>query len=344
MNIKFINPVNYKDWDSLVLSAEGHSFFHSSCWARVLQECYGFQPLYITGFRNDKIVFLLPIMKVKHLFSPSKAVSLPFSDFCMPIVHEEVSLDEAKKVVIQQCRDLKMKSLEIRGDNPLFHDQKALCHFYSHKLDISRDFDSIFASFKDSNRRNIRKAQKADVHTHFYQSFESMNEYFRLHCMARKKHGLPPQPYTFFKHVFHHVINKKHGFVALSKYKNKTVAGAIFFTFGKEVLYKFGASDIHYQHLRMNNLLFWESVQYFAQNGYQQMSFGRTAVDNAGLRHFKQLWGTQEELIPYYKYNFNDKCFVQEDQTIHEFIHRAFRMMPIPLLRAIGALFYKYTA
>ena len=151
MDIQIINPLKYRDWDNLVLSAKGHSFFHSSAWARVLMEFYGFNPFYFTGFCKGRIVFLLPVMEVKHLWSPRKAVSLPFTDFCKPIVHKDVSLDNVEEYVLQKCRDLKMKSLEIRGDNPFFRGQTALCYFYSHKLDISRGLDKIFAGFKDSN-------------------------------------------------------------------------------------------------------------------------------------------------------------------------------------------------
>ena len=32
MDIQIINPVEYEDWDNLILSHPDYSFFHSSAW------------------------------------------------------------------------------------------------------------------------------------------------------------------------------------------------------------------------------------------------------------------------------------------------------------------------
>jgi len=35
-----------------------------------------------------------------------------------------------------------------------------------------------------------------------------MGEYYRLHCLTRKRHGLPPQPTGFFQKIQEHIIAK----------------------------------------------------------------------------------------------------------------------------------------
>ena len=50
------------------------------------------------------------------------------------------------------------------------------------------------------------------------------------------------------------MISIENGFVALASYSNRVVAGAVFFHFGSKAIYKYGASDRNYQHLRANNL------------------------------------------------------------------------------------------
>jgi len=46
-------------------------------------------------------------------------------------------------------------------------------------------------------------------------SREAMEEFFRLNCLTRKRHGLPPQPAVFFKKIYEHIISPKYGSVFL---------------------------------------------------------------------------------------------------------------------------------
>ena len=65
MDIEIINPLNYPGWDELLLTNKNSSFFHTSFWARVLSESYGYEPLYFTAVDNKKLSVLIPLMAVK---------------------------------------------------------------------------------------------------------------------------------------------------------------------------------------------------------------------------------------------------------------------------------------
>ena len=38
------------------------------------------------------------------------------------------------------------------------------------------------------------------------ESFESIKDFYRLNCLTRRMHGLPPQPFSFFKKIHEHII------------------------------------------------------------------------------------------------------------------------------------------
>ncbi len=130
-----------------------------------------------------------------------------------------------------------------------------------------------------------------------------MHDFYQLHCLTRKRHELPVQPFQFFKKIHEHIISKKSGFIIKALYCNKIIGAAVFFHFGKKAMFKFGASDLNYQRLRMNNLIMWEAIKWYSTNGYESFCFGRTDMENVGLRRFKQGWGTKEYLIKYFKYD-----------------------------------------
>ena len=106
---------------------------------------------------------------------------------------------------------------------------------------------------------------------------------------------------SFFLNIYEHIINRGLGFIVLAQHGPRPIAAAIFFRFGRNALYKYGASDKRFQALRANNLVMWEGIQFLARNGAEKLHFGRTEQENEGLRRFKLSWNTQEETIDYFR-------------------------------------------
>ena len=77
------------------------------------------------------------------------------------------------------------------------------------------------------------------------------------------------------------------------------MAGALFLTSGGCTIYKFGASDVDGWPLRPNHLIFWTAIQEACARGDTRFDFGRTDLDNSGLRAFKHSWGASERPLRY---------------------------------------------
>ena len=183
---------------------------------------------------------------------------------------------------------------------------------------------------------------KEGVEVKIDRSLESVKEFYRLNCMTRKEHGLPPQPFHFFKKIYDHVISKNLGMVVLASLDQENIAGAIYFHFGEKAVFKYGASDKKFQHLRANNLVMWKAIQWYSQNGYKNLCFGRTERKNQGLIQFKSGWGTTEQQINYYRYDLEKGSFVRGSSKVTGFHNKVFRNIPIPILKKIGALLYRH--
>src|SRR3990172_2341885 len=83
--MQIIDPTQYPNWDELLLSAPGSSFFHTSAWAKVLRDSYNYKPLYFAIVDTGGIRALIPDMEVNSFLTGKRGVSLPFSDYCGPI-------------------------------------------------------------------------------------------------------------------------------------------------------------------------------------------------------------------------------------------------------------------
>ena len=339
-DIDILNPIEYRGWDDLLLSSPEYTFFHTSAWAKVLWETYHYRPLYFTVLDDNRLLALIPMMEVKSVLTGLRGVSLPLTDYCEPIITDGFQIQDMFDFVKEYGQRHHWEFIECRGGH--HPDVTPTTSFYEHRLKLTSSVEDILSRFKSNTKRNIRKAMREGVKVNIYRSQEAVRKYYRLHCITRKRQGLPPQPRSFFKKTYEHIISKGLGFVLLASYGKTHIAGSVFFNFGQKSLFKFGASDYTCQHLRANDLVMWEAIKSYAQNGYQSLCLGRTALDNTGLQRFKARWGTDEQIINYYKYNLRQNTFVTETSLLKNFPRRMFRTMPIPLLRVLGSFLYKH--
>ncbi len=343
LEIENINPLDYDQWDKLIIESNQYSFFHSYEWIKVLRESYGYKPNFFILKNNRGRPALLPLMEVNSRYTGRRGVSLPFSDYCDPIIREEIAARRLWEHAIDFGKKSNWKYLDLHGGDIIFQGKNPSREFYGHLLTLNAEPNKILKQFRDSTRRSIKKAVKSGVEIQRSNSLQSMLDFYRLHCLTRKRHELPAQPIQFFKKIHEHIISKKSGFIIKALYRNKIIGVAIFFNFGKKALFKFGASDLKYQHLRMNNLIMWEAIKWYSTHGFESFCFGRTDMENVGLRRFKQGWGTKEYRIKYFKYDLNTDSLTKSNTDNMDFmLHLIFSKMPIPISRILGTLLYKH--
>ena len=345
VRIRQENPLDCANWNARLSK---HSLFHSAEWARVLQSTYGFTPIYFTAGRGDSLESLLPVMEVNSWLTGRRGVSLPFTDHCEPICSSETSLAHLIREALAYGRERAWNYFEWRGSAAVARMFNGAAHpslsYFGHSLDLMPDTDRLFAQFKGSVRRAIRKAEKSGLEIEISNSLEATQAYYSLHCRIRRRHGLPPQPFLFFRNIQEQILARDLGIVVSARFQGQVVASAIFFHAGPEAIFKFGASDVDFQHLRVNNLVMWQAIQWHAQNGATSLHFGRTSIANEGLRRFKLGWGTREQQIHYYKFDLRKEAFVTQADDAFGWHGLVFRALPIYLSRWTGSMLYRHVA
>lgn len=342
MRIQTVSPITYPGWDEMVVSSPGYSFFHSSPWARVLSESYGFTPLYFTIIKNGKLHALLALMEVKSIITGKRGVSLPFTDYCEPILQDNLSCQELLDDIMKSGRQRGWKYFELRGGGRLLSDRQVSMSYLLHTLDLAKEAAEIFRTFRKGTKSAIKKAEKDSIEITISNSEESIINFYELNCITRKSHGLPPQPQRFFKAIYRHILERGLGMVILASYGGEHIAGGVFFHFGEKAIYKYGASKREYQDLRATNLIVWRAINYYLDKGCRSFCFGRTETENQGLRIFKNGWGTTEQILNYYKYDLRAGRFVMSEKAVSGFQNVILGKMPIPLLKILGTIGYKH--
>jgi hypothetical protein len=342
LQVQILDPINDPDWDHVVALHRDAGCFHTSAWAKVLYKTYDHRPFYLQFSRRHRLAALIPLMEVRSLFTGRRGVSLPFSDTCEPLIFDPEAVGLVRDHLVRLAQERRWKYLEIRGGKFFQCALGSAEKFYGHTLDLRSSAEELATRFASPVRRAIRKAERSGLKAVVARNRAAINDFYHLHTQTRRQHGLPPQPLSFFLNIYEHIINRGLGFVVLVQHGPRPVAAAIFFRFGKNALYKYGASDQRFQALRTNNLVMWQGIQFLARNGAEKLHFGRTECENDGLRRFKLSWGTKEETINYFRVDPSGrKCLVaaRSDSGLHK---KIFGMLPLAVNRLAGRMIYPH--
>ena len=342
MDVQILNPLEYPDWDALLLQSGDQTFFHTAAWAGVLEKSYRFKPLYFTGLEEGRIVFLMPLMEVRSFLTGRRGVSLPFVDQCPPFFRDEDFLRDGMERAIAYGKKKHWKYIDWKDFRSLEAVVSPREEFFVHEIDLAGTGEQLFAGLSDSNRRNIKKAGREGVTIAIDSTEDSLKGFCRLNGLTRKRHGLPPQSLAFFEAVRESILSKGYGNIVTASHGGKAIAASVFFHFGSNALYKYGASDMEHQNLRPNNLVMWEALKWHRDRGYKTFSLGRTEMDNPGLLQFKRTWGAAESRVKYYRYNFRKKGYVSRAPGGGGQSTKFFARMPLPVLRLLGRLLYRH--
>ena len=341
VSLNIVNPLEYPGWDELLTTNPSASFFHTSSWAKVLAETYNYKPLYFCNIKEG-LSSLIPTMEIRSLITGKRGVSLPFTDYSAPIFDKDSDAQHAIDRIIQYGKTADWDYLEIRGGSFFPEEIPSFTTYYGHTLELSSDENLVFRLFRDSTVRNIKKAVKESVIVRRSESMDGVNEFYRLNCITRREHGLPPQSREFFRRIYQQIISLGKGFIVLAEYDGRCIAACVYFHFNGKAMYKYGASDKKYQHLRANNLVMWEAIKWYCRNGYGSFCFGRTEPENKGLRQFKSGWGAMEHVIRYCRYDLKKEKYMRRNLKKSNFVESVLRRMPLTMLRITGEMFYRH--
>lgn len=342
-SLRLVNPLEIPAWDAQIARFSNATFFHSAAWTRVLCDAYRFRPVFMVEGENDALTGVLPLMEVDSWLTGRRGISLPFTDHCETLTSDAGTEARLFRSAVDHGTARRWNHIELRGDASHLGAPPSVS-FHGHSLPLERNTAAMFARCASSTRRAVRKAELSGVTIGIAHDLDALRTFHRLLCKTRQRHGLPPQPFRFFASLHRHVLAQKLGCVILARQGDTAIAGAVFLHSGDTALFKFGASDDAFLHLRPNNLVLWHAIEWHARAGFRSLDFGRTSVTNPGLRQFKLSWGATERLITYARFDLRTAAFVTSADRSSGWHSHLFRHLPRAIGRLVGAAAYKHVA
>ena len=314
MRIVNVDPRTDPLWEKL-LDQNASSVFSSPAWLRVLSDTYDWQAhalvlLDTTGAPRAGI----PFCRIADLMG-ERIVTLPFSDYCDPIVADFHCWQElVDELVLDGCP---IVARCLHNDIPLADERFALVKRAKwHGLDLGQDLDAICRALDESTRRAIRKSERDGLSIHLAERPEELRTFFEMHLGIRKyKYRLLAQPFRFFESIWREFVETRNGCLMLATHEGRVVAGVMFLAWKGTLYYKFNASVPANLPHRPNDRLMWEGIKYGQANGCTSLDFGLSDWDQDGLIRYKRKFATSEKTISFLRYPAG-ACQAQHESAV----------------------------
>ena len=351
VNITEIDPVNDSRWDKFVEEHPLGWIVHLSRWKLVLEECFPHMKghfLALVDSASNEISAGLPCYEVRSWLLGNRLISIPAATISNPLISTAEQADKLFAASLDLAKSTGIKNIQIRT----LHTDGLIkkipfsteTHFVHHYLPLDRELAQIKKLFHyKSVQYEINKSAKKNLRLRVAEDESDIRSFYALYLKTRKRLGLPPQPYRFFKRlwdVFSPTMNVR---VLLALSEGTAVAGHFLFLFNGRVSAEAAGWDIESKS-SPNHFLFWEGIKLASLSGYRIFDFGRTSIVNESLMRFKKRWGTKEETLPCYFYpaGFSGKDSSRENSALYKMMHSVCEKSPEALFPLIGRLCYRH--
>ena len=343
MSVYTLNPLEDPRWAEFGRQHPRFSVFHTPGWLEALHRTYGYVPVvYTTSPPGTLLENGIVFCRISSWLTGRRLVSLPFADHCEPLVQNFRDWDDILGALHSALAHEGLKHFEIRprAAVPADAQMQSSNSYCFHTLDLRPSRVDLFRAFqKDSTQRKIRRAQRDGVRHEAGNSRHLLSEFYRLACMTRRRHRLPPQPVEWFRNLIACLGDRVKIHVAFKD--RQAIASILTLHYGSTLVYKYGCSDAKFHNLGGMPFLFWKAIEDAKESGLQEFDLGRSDSDNAGLIAFKNHLGAAQSTLVY------KRRYAQREQTAGagramKLAQRFIGRLPGALLNAAGRLLYKH--
>jgi len=187
----------------------------------------------------------------------------------------------------------------------------------------------------------MRHATEAGVTVEWGDSVQYLRRFYRLHLDTRRRLGVPPRPFRYFK-LLHQIFSPTGALsVWIAHLRDSDLAGLVMLQDGDALYAKMNARSLDCPN-GANHLMFVSAMDEFAGR-VRRWDLGRVDIRNRGLRDFKKRLGATPTPLPYAYFPRAPRNISSEVLSgPAAILSQAWRRLPLWTTRVLGTVVYGF--
>jgi len=253
------------------------SIFHTIEWNKCIKKI--FNTKFHIGVLKDydgEILSLIPYHVVKksnniiNIYSPPAMFEIPYGGFLFGDEKNDLQekvINNFLKYFTSQYKNCACFITGLPGTKIRISNSASKIRYLKTPIvNLALTEDEIFASFNSKRRNMIRKANKNNVEI-IIGGTELLEDYYKMIISLYKKLCKTPLPMEYYSEIIKTFYPSGMARIFLSKYQDRFLSGGIFLRYKNTGYYWHGASFDNTPNLGQNELIQWEVMRLFKNEG-----------------------------------------------------------------------------
>jgi FemAB-related protein (PEP-CTERM system-associated) len=290
MKIRMAVASDQTAWDEYVDGHNDATPYHRFAWLLSIEQAYQHQNVSLLAFNDDKVVGVLPCIKMQKPFSKASYCALPFCDLGFGLANEPSILKALQSEALAQLTSAGGCSFDYRDSANTTPADELTGKKVRMVLPLPGSSEILMAGFKSKLRSQIRKAEKNGLTCVIANSQTQIDDFYQIFAINMRKLGSPVHSKKWFECLFNNYA--QHSILSVV-YSNKVPVGAgIVLRTANKVAIPWASTVAEYNKLAPNMMLYWSLLEHVSNLDCAEFDFGRSTYDE-GTYKFKRQWGAE---------------------------------------------------
>lgn len=320
-------------WNQFVRSSPRASFYHRAEW-RAINEQLGHKTCYLAAMAGNRVVGVLPLVRLKSLLVGSIACSMPFVNYGGPAGESDEIEQQLLTAAAAVADEWGVEYLEIRSQRHLGDQYPSSDHKVSMTIALEPDPEVVMGRFKREQRSEIRRALKRGFTTRF--GPDLVDDMYAVLCDSWRELGTPIFDVAYLKAV-------------VAAFPGATRVCVVYDASGKPAAAAF--DGIHngtvegmwlgmraeYRQQLVGYVLYWELIKHACELNATSFHLGRSTKDSGG-EQFKKKWNAHAMQL-HWHYVLRTRSELPALNTSnpkYQFAINTWRRLPVSVTKLIG--------
>jgi hypothetical protein len=327
-----------EQWIRFAAQIPDATLYHSRPWVELLRAAHGINILVATLEYGSEPVAGCLFARPTRPFA-RRLISLPDSEHCGPLAKDGEARDAFLSALASHPRA--RGGFEIHGAAAPPAPWETVDTFAQWTVEMERPAEKLHRALDRDVRRNMRHAVEAGITVERGHSLEYLRRFYRLHLDTRRRLGVPPRPFRYFK-LLHQIFSRADALsVWIARLHDTDLAGLVMLQDGDVLYAKMNARSMDCPN-GANHLMFVSAMDEFAGRVHR-WDLGRVDIRNRGLRDFKKRLGATSTPLPYAYFpraprNISSEVLSGPTQILSQ----AWRRLPLWTTRVLGTVVYGF--
>jgi len=201
-------------------------------------------------------------------------------------------------------------------------------------LDLPSSPKDLWEGFPSKLRSQIRRPEREGMEARIGRE-EELEGFYRVFSVNMRDLGTPVYPKRFFENVLRHFPDNSW---ICSVYRHREVAASgLLVGYRNRMEIPWASSLRSFNRFSPNMLLYWNSLKFACESGYDSFDFGRS-TPGEGTYRFKKQWGAKPVQL-YWHYWLRDEEQMPELNPRNpkfRFAISVWKRLPVPIANLIG--------